>query len=107
MIYILNLTTGKITLRRKKDISCKECFGINKKEGDRSEIEYIVNGEKGIIYLNQEFNKKNREESNKSFISGIKVTDKIIALTSNSILPYGEDKLVLYNIEQKKVEQTV
>ena len=68
MIYILNLTTGKITLRRKKDISCKECFGINKKEGDRSEIEYIVIGEKGIIYLNQEFNKKiERNQINLSY----------------------------------------
>ena len=107
LIYTLNLKTGKITLRRKKDISCKECFGINKKRGDISEIEYIVIGEKGIIYLNQEFNKKNREESNKSFIGGIKITDKIIALTSNSILPYGEDKLFFYNIEQRKVEQIV
>ena len=68
MIYILNLTTGKITLRRKKDISCKECFGINKKEGDRSETEYIVIGEKGFIYLNQEFNKKiERNQINLSY----------------------------------------
>ena len=107
LIYTLNLITGKITLTRKKDISCKECFGINKKRGDISEIEYIVIGEKGIICLNQEFNEKKTEESNISFIAGIKITDKIIALTSNSILPYGEDKLVFYNIEQRKVEQTV
>ena len=44
-------------------------------------------------------------ESNKSFIEGIKITDKIIALTSNSILPLGEDKLVFYNIEQRKEEK--
>ena len=40
LIYILNLTTSKITLRRKKGISFKECFGINKKKGDRSETKY-------------------------------------------------------------------
>ena len=105
LVYQLNLNTGKITLERKKDISCKECFGINKKIGDISEIEYIAIGEKGLINVNNEFNDKNRVESNKSFIEGIKITDKIIALTSNSILPLGEDKLVFYNIEQRKEEK--
>jgi hypothetical protein len=108
LIYILNLRTGIITLERKKDISCKQCLGINKQKDDRNEIEYIVIGEKGIIFLDQEFiEKKNRAETNISFIEGIKITDKLIALTSNSILPSGEDKLIFYNIEQKKEEQTI
>jgi len=105
LVYKLNLNTGKIKLERKKDISCKECFGINKIRGDTSEIEYIAVGEKGLIYFNHEFNEKIRVESNKSFIEGIKITDNIIALTSNSILPLGEDKLVFYNIEQRKEEK--
>ena len=43
----------------------------------------------------------------KSFIGGVKITDKLIALTSNSKLSKGEDRLVFYNIEEKKVEQTI
>ena len=109
LIYRLNLKTGKITMTKKKDISCKECFGIKKKKGDKNEIEYIAIGENGIVFFNQEFNEinRNKKDFKTSYIGGIKINDKLIALTSNSILPKGEDKLVFYNIEQKEEEQII
>ena len=39
--------------------------------------------------------------SNVSFKNGIQINDNYIALTSNSILSKGKDKLFIYDIKQK------
>ena len=39
----------------------------------------------------------------KSYKGGIKINNEIIALTSNGVLSNGEDKLIFYNIDLKKI----
>jgi len=108
--YEINIETGKITLKKQnKKISCKDCFEIFKEEDSNHEIEcYVTYGEKGIGYLDKELNKNKIKIKIKTpYSGGIKISDKLIAITSNSILPNGEDKLDFYDIEQKKIVQTI
>ena len=41
--------------------------------------------------------------TDKTYRGGIKINDKTIALTSNDIMPNGENKLIYYNIKSKNV----
>ena len=76
-----------------------------------NKTEYIVAGEKGLFHFDDfPFNLddlsieklNNYKKINKPFLSGIKINDKYIALTSNSILIKGEDSLVIYDTEKKE-----
>ena len=44
---------------------------------------------------------------NNTYRGGIKINDQIVVLTSNSIIPNGEDKLLFYNIQTKKIENII
>ena len=61
----------------------------------------VIGGEKGIKHFCP-FNKLVNEIKG-TYRGGIKINDNIIAFTSNSILPYGEDKLVFYDIKLMKI----
>ena len=41
--------------------------------------------------------------TNKTYRGGIKINDKTVVLTSNDIMPDGENKLIFYNIKSKKI----
>ena len=62
-------------------------YFINLLKGNNQGIEYII--------------------TTKTYKGGIKINDKAVALTSNSILSEGEDKLIIYNIESKKISNTI
>lgn len=68
---------------------------------------YIIAGESGAYYitnLNNNFDNFNTFKLlNESIKGGIQITNNIIAFTSNKVLPYGEDKLIFYNINKKKI----
>lgn len=71
---------------------------------------YIVCDDKtGFSILSNLFSKISEVRKNKflflniSFKAGIIINNQIIALTSNSIVPDGEDKLILFNIIFKKI----
>ena len=71
---------------------------------------YIVAEESSTIYCEDIFidqNSKSKSSNYKvinidAFRSGIKINDNMIALTSNSVIPHGQDNLSLYNIETQK-----
>ena len=62
---------------------------------------------KGIIKLTDFMNSimKTQEDKiyDKAYINGIKINDKIVGFTSNSFLLNGEDKLIFYNINSRKI----
>ena len=88
------------------NISCTGCFEINKDK------EYIIFGDKGIFHfydLPSDSNQINIEDAIKDkrpFKGGIKISDNYLALTSNSMLPNGEDILAFYDIKNKKIIET-
>ena len=59
---------------------------------------YLIN-----FNINNYLNIKKNIIIQKSYRGGIKISDEIIALTSNRVLSNGEDKLILYNLDLKKI----
>ena len=112
-LYILDIENS---VRNKNiaqiDLSCNGFFEING--------QYIAFGEKGIFHFEQRpfdlnlYNNDNNADSNKdndkygsykrdkrNFKGGIKINNNLITLTSNKILPNGDDIIIFYNIENK------
>jgi hypothetical protein len=75
------------------------------------ENNYIISGIGGTYYYVGLFNKDNEVNQSiineKTYRSGIKINDNIIALASNSLLPRGENELIFYNIKSKKVSSQI
>jgi len=75
------------------------------------ENNYIISGIGGTYYYISLFNKDNEVNqfiiTEKTYRSGIKINDNIIALASNSLLPGGENKLIFYNIKSKKISKEI
>ena len=75
------------------------------------ENNYIISGIGGTYYYIGLFNKDNGVNQSiiteKTYRSGIKINDNIIALASNSLLPAGENKLILYNVKSKKISKEI
>ena len=77
---------------------------------EMNENNYIISNIKGTFISNTMKNIKQNELkkiSNYHYKVGIKINDKIIALTSNDIIPKGNNKLILYNIESKESEYEI
>ena len=68
---------------------------------EMNENNYIMGGFRGAFYYHNFFGSKIEIEQNKfsdkSYRNGIKINDNIIALSSNSVIPEGEDILLFYN----------
>ena len=78
-------------------LSCTGCFEIKNNN-------YIIIGEKGLYHL-EDLNVNKLEKyriKETPFIGCIKINDKYIALTSNSILQNGEDLLYIYDTKIKR-----
>ena len=69
----------------------------------------LRNSEYSIDLSNSENSKiKNSLTSSEKFYLGsIKIAQNIIAITSNKVLYKGEDKLILYNINKKKISREI
>ena len=70
---------------------------------------YIISNIKGTFISNTIDIKEDelKKISNYHYKVGIKINDKIVALTSNDIIPKGKNKLILYNIESKESEYEI
>jgi len=85
------------------EFSCRNLLKIKEKR-------YIICDENRIFFWTNELknieNNKDSyyllEEKKKPYRGGIKITDKIVAMTSNSILSKGENKLIFFNSSTKK-----
>ena len=99
VIFQSNGKLEDVTKELNEKISCRFCLYINK-------TFYICDEEGFFQYQNNILGKiiKLRRDviiENKSFWGGISINNNIIVLSSNKILPKGEDKLYLYNINNK------
>jgi len=80
--------------------SCRNLFTLKKND-------CLISKDDGIYYISDIFKPVliNRTPSNlykKTYLGGIKINDDIIALTSNSILSNGENKLIFFNSKAQK-----
>ena len=70
----------------------------------------VILSQKGLFhYIDLFINKtvKQNKVSDEVFIGSIRITENILALTSNSIIPGGNDKLLFYNIKSKKLSNII
>jgi len=77
------------------DLAIQNIFPIPKTEN-----KYITTGVKGIFNITSDFKSQisTYTLNNKSpFIDGINIDNNTLALICNSIIPFGEDKLIFYN----------
>ena len=70
---------------------------------------YIICSDNGIYYASNIFNPISKDENflskkyDKAYRGGIKITDYIIAITSNRKIPNGENKLVFFSSKSQKL----
>ena len=84
-------------------VSCSGCLEINNN--------YLLYGEKGLFHfhdkpfnLNINYDQLEKyRKSNYNYKGGIKINDNLIALTSNQILPKGQDFIIFYDINKQKI----
>ena len=99
-LTIFKLKNNIIHKTTKKNYCCS--FYLDIKENLK-----IISGECGTKFLDGEFNEINDYENdklkNKSFRSGIKIDQNIIALASRDLDVAGENKLLFYNFNSKKI----
>jgi len=95
-VYVIKFDENYYTFKFYKEINgYKFCFEFNK-------YNYIL-GDKSGCYLAYDLfstiidSKRKMLITNKFYNSAIQISKNLIALTSNSILPNGEDKLIIYN----------
>ena len=78
---------------------------------EMKENNYIMIGLGGSSYIIDLFNKNGHlteyKITEKSYRGAIKISDKIVALSSNIIIPNGENKLIFYNIKSKKISNEI
>ena len=85
-------------------ISCKSILKLNN--------DLIIMGEAGIYNLNNIFQDyigyayKN-EISKRNYSGGIQINESLYAFTSNSIIPNGEDILIIYNARSKAIVKSI
>ena len=100
-IYNLNLNNfDKKEIISFLKLSCTGCFEIKDN--------YVAVGEKGIFHFEDlEVNELEDYRIDDLPIRGsIKINDNYIVLTSNSILPNGEDLLCIYDTNIKNYKST-
>ena len=72
---------------------------------------HVVLTQEGIFHITDELfdeNKRNENKINdKAYFGCIRINDNILAVTSNSIIPNGEDKLSFFNIKSKKLSNSI
>ena len=74
---------------------------------------FVITGQnKTTLYKNLLFKKQKNVFhydiiKNKTYRDAIKISDNIIALTSNSLIVDGEDKLIFYNIAKNKIANQI
>ena len=92
----LNNFSSKIKQYQSEDLALQTIFSIPSIEN-----KYIITGNNGIWIITNNFDsqisEKKQIKENPPFIGGINIDNNTLALISNSIIPNGEDKLILYN----------
>ena len=102
----LDLENTKFDIKKKElsNISVNICLEMKKNN-------FIISGETGVFHIsNLQFNSEKiiiKKISNQPYKNGIKLNKNIIVLTSNCVLVDGEDKLIFYNLDTKKILKSI
>jgi hypothetical protein len=86
------------------DMTCIECVQMN-------DYNFVVTGQNSTTYFTNLFFEKNKDVFHTDIVKhttyrgAIKISDTIIALSSNSALVDGKDKLAFYSITKRKEER--
>ena len=104
--FIINSENFKYKYFKYKIVS------ISSKSILKSENSFIIMGDAGIYNIHNIFEKNNdyiqRYQISKSnFRGGTKINEYLYAFTSNSILPNGEDFLIIYNTRSKIIVKSI
>ena len=104
----------------KKNNSKKNKNKKNKQKEDFEEFEeklvsnLIIAGRNGVICFKNMFKDGNNSSSNyqnlitdKTYRNIIQLNEDYLAFTSNSVLPGGENKLILFNLSKNKVKEEI
>ena len=100
-----NNNINKVNSSNIINISCNGYLKVNNNN-------YILYGEKGIFHFNKEpfdLNIRNKNDlykyrkDERNYKSGILLNNNLIALTSNKIIPNGEDIIIFYDIKNQKI----
>ena len=97
---------NKIISNKETEYSCRNLFKL------KDNNNYIICDENGIFYESEFFSNFSVNKSNKlyekEYRGGIKINDindgkdVIVAITSNRVLPKGENKIIFFNSNSKK-----
>ena len=105
-LIILNKSNLQYNIKQYQipDIICLVCCDMNNNN-------YIISGESIVVGFKDLFDPRRLSKMHKyiqkTFRSGININNKIVALTSNSLIKNGEDTLLLCNIEEQKIEKKI
>ena len=97
-IYIIKLDIQKCLIYIQKfEISANNVVQINFNT-------YIINNVKGGFISQDSFEKNSLKKIfTNSYKQGIKIREKIIAFTSNNIMPNGKDRIIFYNVKYNEI----
>ena len=120
LYYLDNITDtfkSKFILSTIDDITCNSLIKIQKRENGKNEDDgrLIVAGKGGALLINNINNviinsgnvDRCRIIKDIEYMGLIQINNNFIALTSNSNLPRGEDKLVIFNIENSSKKKEI
>ena len=101
----LDLIKYKYSIKRYNisNIYSVNCFELKKNN-------YIILGKNLSAHFTDLFTNnliKQNTIINKSYVGGIKINEKIIALSSNSLVINGENKIIFYNTNSKKIPNEI
>ena len=104
--FIINSENFKYKYFKYKIVS------ISSKSILKSENGFIIMGDAGIYNIHNIFEKNNDyiqkyQISKSNFRGGTKINEYLYAFTSNSILPNGEDFLIIYNTRSKIIVKSI
>jgi len=104
-LYLFNFDFRKKVFKKDNyeipGVTCVSCVQIK-------DNNYVITGQKNtsyyknLLFRQQNIVSKHEIINNKTYRNIIKISDNIVALTSNSIIVDGEDKLIFYNITKNK-----
>ena len=115
-LFLINIDLSNLQMnileKNLDNMYCNECIEVKKEN-------YIIIGGNGVYHLsgmpsqiikNDDKNKNVnifKLFSGKYYIGGIKINENIIALSSNCIYSTGEDKLLFFNLNKRKITHEI
>ena len=103
-IYLMTICTQELLSKLDKykipDVSACACIEMNTNN-------FLIFGDKGVYEINDLFSKIKTPRFNtivnKRYKGAVKITKNIIAISSNKYCKNGENKLIVYNSQTKKI----